>query len=121
MNLEKTQRGFVVGYFKDTYGEECSIQESSAVAIQGGEGASGEWKLWLGRDEVRPKVFRPGCGWSDVELPGDGKLLLSGRMHLSQTQAAELIPLLQHFVEHGELPRPEASQAEGRPLEGDDE
>lgn len=41
-------------------------------------------------------------GW--VPYPVHPDALLSTRMHLTQAQVAELIPVLQHFVETGELP-----------------
>lgn len=72
----KTQRGFVRGIFQDRYGCECSIQESSLAT---------EPCLWLGVDR-------------DIE----GEQIL-GRMHLTQEMAAELIPILQTFVETGRL------------------
>lgn len=75
-------RGFLKGSFKDRYGEECSIQKSSLAT---------EDCIWLGcRHETVDKQGRP-CG---------------ARMHLTQAMVADLLPLLQHFVETGELPAP---------------
>jgi len=78
IKLRKTDRGFIVGEFKDRYGFEASIQESSLAT---------EACLWLGQSNC-PKCEAP------------------TRMHLTQEMAAALIPLLQHFVETGELPTP---------------
>ena len=72
-----TKRGFKLGEFKDLYGADCSVQESSSAAIPA---------IWLGMDE--------GTHIDDNCL---------ARMHLSQAQAEELIPILQHFVEMGTL------------------
>lgn len=73
-------RGFLRGEFKDRYGDKCSIQKSSLAT---------EDCIWLGCDhETVDQHGRP-CG---------------ARMHLTQQMVADLIPLLQHFVETGELP-----------------
>ena len=76
-------RGFLKGKFKDRYGEQCSIQKSSLAT---------EDCIWLGQDN--PTVDAQGrfCGC---------------RMHLTQAMVAELLPMLQHFVETGELPDPQ--------------
>lgn len=78
MELYTTPRGFRRADFTDLYGAACSIQESSLVEPPA---------LWLGRD-------------AGTHLQGD----CLARMHLTQAQAAELIGLLQHFVDTGELP-----------------
>lgn len=95
MNLElrKTHRNFWRADFRDANGVECSIQESSAV---------GDGLLWLGCNDPNP-VFFPGngTGWHPYKLPGS--VQCTTRMHLSREQAAALIPLLQRFVETGEL------------------
>ena len=83
--------------FVDLYGEKWSIQESS-LATQNA--------IWLGVDEVTPKILASRLdpkltGWLPYVLP-DG-VLLNGRMHLSQRQAADLVKLLQGFVATGEL------------------
>lgn len=77
MNTEMTQRGFRYHSFKDRYDAECSIQESSLS----------EPTIWLGMDTGSHHLGE--C---------------CARMHLTQEMAAELIPLLQHFVETGYLP-----------------
>lgn len=40
-------------------------------------------------------------GWVPFAIPKE--VLLSTRMHLTQDQVRELLPILQYFVEHGEL------------------
>ena len=98
MKIGKTSRGFKHADFQDRYGEKCSIQESSLAT---------EAALWLGIDDPEIKVMEPGKGWTDKSLeklfPGR-TTLISGRMHLTVPMVRELLPLLQHFVEHGELP-----------------
>lgn len=73
-------RGFLRGEWLDRYGEKCSIQKSSLA---------GEDCIWLGCDHETVYQGRP-CG---------------ARMHLTRQMVADLLPLLQHFVETGELPR----------------
>ena len=68
MNLETTNRGFVIGRFTDIYGEKCSIQKSSLATDDA---------IWLGVDK--------------------------NRMHLNKEQIAKLLPVLQKFVETGDL------------------
>lgn len=77
LSPETTNRGFALRQFVDLYGSKCSIQDSSLAT---------DAAIWLGVDE---------------HFSRDG----GGRMHLSCGMAAALIPLLEHFVEHGELPR----------------
>lgn len=72
-------RGFMKGQFVDRYGEKCSIQKSSIAT---------EDCIWLGCDHERFAPDGTACG---------------ARMHLTQEMAADLIPLLQRFVETGEL------------------
>lgn len=78
-NLFFTDRGFARFDFIDRYGEKCSIQESSLGT---------EDCIWLG------------CDHETVDLQGQP---CGARMHLTQSHAAELIPLLQKFVETGRL------------------
>jgi hypothetical protein len=92
--MEETSRGFLRGGFVDRYGNKCSIQESSLAT---------EAAIWLGVSDPTPKVLVPGRGWQEVPLPPE--TYISSRMHLTQDMVAGLIPLLQHFVDTGELPR----------------
>lgn len=114
IELRASERGFMHGSFADANGERCSLQESSAWAEEG--------MIWLGINEPEPKYFSPyhartweikhefPHGWSVIPMPpGDGKpgnpgAMLSGRMHLTQSQVKALLPALQHFAEHGRLP-----------------
>jgi hypothetical protein len=93
MEFTKTVRGFSLIRFRDRYNIPCSLQKSSLAS---------EDAIWLGCDDANPRVFMPGKGWAPIEMP-EGHLV-NTRMHLTQEQAAELIPLLQHFVDTGELP-----------------
>lgn len=88
-----TQRGFKRVDFSDFYGVECSLQDSSLAT---------ESAIWLGCNEPRPRVLIPGKGWTDIELPRDS--VSNTRMHLTQAQVKELLPLLTYFAENGYLP-----------------
>lgn len=98
-NVPFNDRGFLVGKFKDDYGREGSLQESSASA-----GNDGSY-IWLGMDE--PELFedvRTGPG-KPYKLPEN--VTSFSRLHLSQTQIKELLPHLQYFAETGSLPSAE--------------
>ena len=72
MYVDETSRRFEIIAFVDYYGEECSVQQSSAALDIDHPGAGA---LWIGRD--------------------------SGRAHLTRAQVAELLPHLQAYVETG--------------------
>jgi len=77
MDFKPTKKGFLRGEFEDRFGAVCSVQESSMV---------GEDCIWLG-----------------VEADFDGREVRNGRMHLTQQQALELMPILRHFARTGRL------------------
>jgi len=93
----KTSRGFFLIEFQDRYGTECTIQKSSLVE---------ENAIWFGVDNPKPQILASktpegGTGWVSYPLPDDVHIFT--RMHLTQKQVKKLIPILQHFVETGEL------------------
>jgi len=103
MNDTKTQRGFDITEFEDTYGAKCSLQKSSSAM---------EDKIWLGVNDADPKIMvskakehglepQGDCGWMRYHVPES--VLMNTRMHLNREQVAELLPYLQRFVETGEL------------------
>ncbi len=111
IKLKTTVRGFLRGEFKDLYGAKCSIQKSSLATDDA---------IWLGvndpdlkimaRDAItigRKDLLNEGHerlnGW--VSYPVPNQVLATTRMHLNRKQVAALLPLLQYFMEHGELPR----------------
>ena len=71
MNIEKTHRGFEITYFKDRYGNDCSLQQSSLAD----NNESGTSAVWLG----------VGCD----------------RMHLDRIQARWLINMLVRWLVTG--------------------
>jgi hypothetical protein len=88
----KTESGFGLFKFTDTHGNDCSLQKSSAAMYDA---------VWLGISNPEINVMVDG-GWKAIALPEDA--VVNSRMHLTQKQVRELLPLLQHFAEHGELP-----------------
>lgn len=102
---KKTDRGFPYIETKDMYNAGFSIQESSLAT---------DYAIWLGIDDPDPKIMASDAkkhgiktdqeyGWIDYHVPED--VLISTRMHLTRSQVADLIPVLQHYVDTGELPK----------------
>ena len=94
MNLGRNQRGFEIGKFKDSYNNECSIQKSS-VAMDD--------FIWLGIDKPKLIVFENENMGKYIETVLPKTWMVHSRMHLSREQVAELLPILQKFVDTGEL------------------
>lgn len=104
IKLETTSRGFALGTFRDRGGHECSIQKSSLAT---------EDAIWLGVNDAEPKIMASQAaehgvettetyGW--VPFPIPKAVLLTTRMDLTREQVANLLPVLQYFVDTGELP-----------------
>lgn len=83
VKLEKTGRGFALSKFQDFYGSQCSIQDSSLAVCE--DDPPGSWCIWLGVD----------VDFKGRECPA--------RMHLTQNQVHELLPLLKRFVATGSI------------------
>jgi hypothetical protein len=97
MKKEKTNRGFDIYSFKDLYDEPCHIQKSSLATDDA---------IWFGIDNARPiilasKVIKGGTGWVDYPLPAD--VFINTCMHFNREQIAEIIPILQKFVDTGDI------------------
>lgn len=95
--VEHTERGFAHRDFLDHNGTPCIVQKSSLAD---------EDCIWLGAKEIGLKQFIPSVGWHDVPLPGrpDGiNYIANNRMHLSREEVEKLIPILQMFVNTGEI------------------
>jgi len=104
INIGKTKRNFGTISFKDRYQTKCSIQKSSLAS---------EDAIWFGVDNANPQVMASDakkvgvdteetCGWVGYDIPKE--VLLTTRMHLTQDQVIELLPILKHFANTGELP-----------------
>lgn len=76
--VEKNEHGFEIINFKDQYGVECSLQESS-IMMEGGA-------VWLGCDKNCP----PHLGHE-----------LSPRMHLTRDQVEKLVRSLKRWLNKG--------------------
>ena len=94
MELRTTQRGFEIANFEDSYKLPCSIQKSSK--------ADDDY-IWLGIDKTMLTVFKDENKGQHIvtELPANWSV--DTRMHLSREQVEQLLPLLQKFVETGDL------------------
>jgi len=107
IKIKRNARGFKVGEFTDRYGLKCSIQKSSIAT---------ENCIWLGVDDPKPLIMSSDAirlglkkqtfdekdnGWVDFKIPDE--VLIHNRMHLTVNQVKELLPILQKFVETGEL------------------
>lgn len=81
MELKQTERGFLYAEFKDGYRQPCSIQQSSAYAPC----------IWLGLD-------------AEIDL-NTGEVVddRSKRMHLTQAQVKDLLPLMEAFARTGRI------------------
>lgn len=100
----KTERNFPFIAFEDFYGTLCEVQISS-LATQDA--------IWLGVSNVNPVILHGDAkrlgiktdattGWVPYPIPSE--VLLSSRMHLTRDEVAALLPVLQHYVNTGELP-----------------
>jgi len=110
INLSPTKRGFLRGEFTDRYGAKCLIQSSSLAS---------ESAIWLGVNDPDLRIMaRDAVAIGREDLLNDGPerfkwwlkspvpdtVFATTRMHLTQGQVAELLPLLICFAENGELP-----------------
>lgn len=92
-----TDRGFKLIQFKDESNTKCNIQKSSLAT---------EDAIWLGVEDPEPKILASktkegGAGWVNYPIPED--VLLKTRMHLTKEHIEELIPILQRFLDTGEI------------------
>ena len=97
METTVTQRGFTLGKFKDRYGNTCSIQKSSLAT---------EDCIWLGIDNPKLTIFEDHNKGKYLVTEMPSNFDVDSRMHLTQDQVRELLPLLpllQKFVETGDL------------------
>lgn len=92
---EETSRGFKVIEFKDRYDNSCSIQKSSLAL---------EEAIWIGIDDPKIIINDGEILGKYVEMKKPENMSVFGRMHLTQNQVKDLLPILNHFVETGNLP-----------------
>jgi hypothetical protein len=103
MIQSKTNRGFDVIEFTDRYGDTCNIQKSSLATDDA---------IWFGVADACPQIMASDAleagvdteettGWVPYPMPKN--VLLTTRMHLTRELVAELLPILQRFVDTGEI------------------
>ena len=97
MKQTKTGRGFSLIEFEDRSDTPCTLQESS-LATQAA--------IWFGVDKAEPlimasEIIDGGTGWAKYPLPDN--VHINTRMHLTQEQVRNLLPVLVKFVETGEI------------------
>lgn len=100
--MKTTARGFPYIEFLDSNDIECTIQISSAYREE-------DVLIWFGANDIGLKEFvayRKPSAWQDVELKQSQghHFVANNRMHLTQSKVRELLPILTHFAETGELP-----------------
>ena len=83
LKAKNTERGFTYVEFRDIYGQECTLQNSS-LATQGA--------IWLGVNNTGPNLTGP-SGKKNEDV--------GARMHLSRKQVEQLLPILIEFVTLG--------------------
>lgn len=94
MEKNKTNRGFDIASFTDSYGEKCSLQKSSSAM---------EDKIWLGIDKPKLTIFENEKMGKYIVTNMPKHFMVTSRMHLTREQVSELLPYLINFVETGEL------------------
>lgn len=92
MRVKKNKKGLNVIEFKDFYGEECTMEETSFT---------GDRTLWIGCNNANPKFFTVENGWKPVHMPE--KYVANTKMHLSRKQVEKMLPHLIKFVETGHI------------------
>jgi hypothetical protein len=108
LKTSTTARGFDWIEFTDLYGKECSLQKSSLATDDA---------IWFGVDSADPKILATEavangvvtsetCGWVPYPIPE--AVSLATRMHLNREQVAALLPILERFVDTGEITEQEA-------------
>lgn len=94
MKRETTLRGFARYQFKDSGNNVCSIQKSSAAL---------EDRIWLGIDEPELTIFQDKSKGKYITTSMPDNFSVDSRMELTIDQVKELLPILQQFVETGEI------------------
>lgn len=103
MKKQHTSRGFSFYQFSDINGNICSIQKSSSAEND---------LIWLGCDKLDIQGFTPYGkpeAWAAITEEqinkkfGTQHIIANNRMHLSRETVAALIPILQKFVDTGNI------------------
>jgi hypothetical protein len=98
MKMKKTERGFAYSNFKDAFGVDCTIQKSSIATAD---------CIIIGADKINLKEYTAGEGWKSHPEVDEGTqehhYYATNRMTLTREQVAKLLPILQKFVETGNI------------------
>jgi hypothetical protein len=94
LEIITNQRGFNFAEFIDSYGQKCSIQKSSAATRD---------CIWLGIDKPKLTVFEDDSHGKYITTEMPKNFDVDSRMHLTIDEVKMLLPILQKFVETGEL------------------
>jgi hypothetical protein len=102
LQVQHTDRGFAYYEFTDGYNEACTVQKSSSAMDQ---------FIWLGTKDFTIKGFTPygQPPWKTISQDhlksvfGFQDVIANNRMHLSRKQVKQLLPILQKFVDTGEI------------------
>lgn len=102
LEIGKTERGFDFYSFTDFNREKCTLQKSSS---------GNDELVWLG---VEGKVLRESGieGVGMIPVPLNDQFLIVARMHLNREMVRQLLPMLQSFVETGEIVRPDEKETD---------
>lgn len=95
MEIKETERGFSYSEFSDSYGAKCSIQKSSSAMDD---------YIWFGIDKPEITIFENENMGKYIKTAMPKTFMVNARMHLNREQVKELLPILEHFVNTGELP-----------------
>ena len=87
-----TQNGDIRTDFLDLHDNRCSLQKSTAKQYDA---------IWLGISIPLINIMVDG-GWKALALPEGA--VVNSRMHLSQKMVKDMLPALEYFAKHGELP-----------------
>ena len=79
------------------YEKKCSIQKSSLATDDA---------IWIGINDADPQILagktkQGGTGWVKYDIPGDVTFIT--RMHLNRALAKKILPILERFIETGEI------------------
>lgn len=112
----RSNRGFEVVRFQDTYKQGCNLIESSKAVFENKDGSVDDplgW-IWLGLNDVKPQIMKsdavamgmavpPGevSGWIDYPLPK--QVFLNASMHLNEEQVKGLVARLNLWLKTGSL------------------
>ena len=97
LKKEHTSRGFSLYEFKERNGSLCSLQKSSIAT---------ENCIWFGPNESQITIGYPWKTYTEQQIKeifGGKDIVSNSRMHLTQKQVQELLPILQRFAQTGEI------------------